>query len=178
MRRTKGKLLLSRSLAGCVTLVAMKGLLHHISCRDWVPPSKVTCRVFASTWSGDLVSSSLDLGLASFDLETWLSWWRVWGRRRKLISWVRWWITSLLGVPSPQNTSEMWYHHLSTFLAGFSLVGCRCLVLWGLPESPLHPSCKCEEDGGVSLTLLESCGAERRRCSRLKHPFQPLPCLA
>ena len=53
----------------CVTLVAVKDLLRHISCCDRMPPSRVTGIIFVSTQSGDLVFSSLNLGQASFDIE-------------------------------------------------------------------------------------------------------------
>ena len=62
MRRTKGGLLLSRSLASCTALVAVKGLLRWINFHDKMPPSRVTCRILSLTWSGDQVSSLLDLG--------------------------------------------------------------------------------------------------------------------
>ena len=70
-RRTMSRLLLSGSLAGCVALVPVNDLLWHISCRDKVSQSRVTCRILTSTWSGDLVSNSLNLERASFDLEAW-----------------------------------------------------------------------------------------------------------
>jgi len=53
----------------CVALVAVKGLLRRISTLDKVPSSEVTGNILASTWSGDLVSSSLNLGQASFDVD-------------------------------------------------------------------------------------------------------------
>ena len=47
----------------------MKGQLRHISCRDRVPPSGLAGRILTSTWSGNLVFSSLNLGQAGFDVE-------------------------------------------------------------------------------------------------------------
>jgi len=52
-----------------VAFGALNDLLRRISCRDRVPPSGVTGRILASTWLDDLVSNSLNLGQASFDIE-------------------------------------------------------------------------------------------------------------
>ena len=59
----------SRKSGWCVALVAMKGLLQCISRRDMVLPSRMTCKILASTRSGDLIPGLLDLGRASFDFE-------------------------------------------------------------------------------------------------------------
>ena len=61
--------LLSESLVSA--LVAVKDLLQCISCCDRVLPSRVTIGFFLKTRSGDLVSSSPNLGRASFNLEAW-----------------------------------------------------------------------------------------------------------
>ena len=46
-----------------------EGLLRGISCRDRVSPSGVTCKILSSTWSGNLISNSLNLRQASFNVE-------------------------------------------------------------------------------------------------------------
>ena len=47
----------------------MKWLLRHISRRDRVPPSRLTCKILTSTGSGDLIPRLLDFRRTNFDLE-------------------------------------------------------------------------------------------------------------
>ena len=123
----------------CATLVVVKGLLRCISRRDRVLPSR-------RMWQTDEWTFSLpeprDAGFPSSGLKS-VSWWPG---------------VSLFG----SGTSPGRYRGANV-ISSLSCLSCRIpshavdVVVSSEGILEVHTSCRCEEDGVIGLTTLESC---------------------